>query len=124
MRRLLVVEDQEDIQALVRMTLEASKRFAVQTAATGQDAITKAVAEPPDVVLLDYSLPDMDGPEVFAALRAGPSTAHIPVIFLTALSDTAQLQACREQGALGIIGKPFSVRALADQIETLLAQAR
>ncbi|NPA26913.1 MAG: response regulator, partial [Chloroflexi bacterium] len=80
--RLLVVEDDQDIATMLKMFFEHEK-FQVTTVPTGREAVRKARALLPNLILLDIILPDIDGYEVFRQIRSNPRTAHIPVIFLT-----------------------------------------
>ncbi len=84
LQRILLIEDDADIQAVGRLALEAVGGFTVRVCASGQDALETASAFAPDLILLDVMMPGMDGPTTFAALRAQPATAHIPIVFMTA----------------------------------------
>ncbi len=121
MLHVLHIEDQPDIQTILRLTLQASKQFKVDGAATGEAGLALARELKPDVILLDYTLPDLNGDQILEGLRANPDTQHIPVILLTALTDNIDMQRCRALGALDIIVKPFSPRTIAAQIRALLA---
>jgi DNA-binding response OmpR family regulator len=121
MLHVLHIEDQPDIQTILRLTLQATKQFKVDGAGTGEAGLALAHDVKPDVILLDYTLPDLNGDQILAKLRANPATAHIPVIMLTALTDNFDVQRCRSLGALDVIVKPFSPRTIAGQIQDLLA---
>ncbi len=121
MLNVLYIEDQPDIQKILKLTLTASKKFTVELADNGADGLRRAEELKPDVILLDYSLPDMDGPDVLTILKRSDSVKHIPVIFLTAMTQPMDLERCRTLGALDVITKPFSPRDLASRIETILA---
>ena len=120
MLRVLYIEDQADIQTVLRLSLAASKRFTVDVADTGREGIDKALALKPDLILLDYSLPDMDGPEILENLRASEATATIPVIFITAMTQQVDMELCMSRGALEVILKPFSPREITRQILEIL----
>lgn len=121
MLHVLHIEDQPDVQTLLRLTLQATKHFKVDGAATGEAGLALAQDLRPDVILLDYTLPDMTGDQILEKLRAERATAGIPVVMLTALTDTIDVQRCRALGALDVIVKPFSPRTIAGQIRALLA---
>ena len=106
-RRILVVDDEEDMREATRLSLEIIAGWEVLTAASGEDALRSAAAARPDAVLLDFRMPGMDGPATLRALRDDPATRPIPVIMLTAVSQPDELQRLREAGADGVIAKPF-----------------
>lgn len=117
-RVVLLVDDEPDILVLGEIALGEVGAFEVRTAASGAAALAAARAAPPDVVVLDFMLPDLAGPEVLAQLRADPATAHVPVVFLTA--KAGQSEALRAQGALGVLPKPFNPMTLAWDLAALL----
>ena len=122
MLHVLHIEDQPDIHTIVRLTLQASKQFTVSGAADGLTGIALAQQLKPDVILLDYTLPDLKGDQILEQLRAMPATAAIPVILLTALTDMIDMGRCRALGALDIILKPFSPKTIASQLLAILAE--
>jgi two-component system OmpR family response regulator len=122
MLHVLHIEDQPDIHTIVRLTLQASKQFTVSGAADGVTGIALAQQLKPDLVLLDYTLPDLKGDQILEQLRAIPATAAIPVILLTALTDMIDMGRCRALGALDIILKPFSPKTIASQLLAILAE--
>ncbi len=119
-RVVLLVDDEPDIRTLGEIALAEVGAFEVRTASSGAAALAAARAAPPDAIVLDFMLPDMEGPEVLAALRGDPRTAGIPVVFLTAKAGHAQAAALRAQGALGVLAKPFSPMTLASELAALL----
>ncbi len=121
MLHVLHIEDQPDIQTILRLTLQASQQFRVDGASFGAEGIARAQELKPDLILLDFTLPDMTGDQILEKLRGLPATAEIPVILLTALADTADMDRCRTLGALEIIVKPFSPKTIAAQLQTALA---
>lgn len=121
MLRVLHIEDQPDIQTILKLTLQASKQFTVESAGTGETGVKMAADIKPDLILLDFTLPDLNGDQVLERLRASDITAATPVIMLTALTDNVDVQRCRTLGALDVIVKPFSPRTIAKQIQDLLA---
>jgi DNA-binding response OmpR family regulator len=120
MLHVLHIEDQPDIHTILKLTLQATKRFRVEGAGTGESGIAQATVGKPDFILLDFTLPDMTGDQVLERLRANPATAQIPVILLTAQTDALDLGRCRALGVLDIIVKPFSPRTVTSQIDALL----
>ena len=82
LRRILLVEDEEDIREVAQMALEAVGGFTVETAGSGAEALEKVPAFSPDLILMDCMMPVMDGPSAFRALRE--RRLDVPVIFMTA----------------------------------------
>lgn len=123
-RRVLVVEDETDIAALIKHTLERGGDIAVDLAASG-DAALKAAAElPPDLVLLDLHLPVLSGLEVCRILRQRTETATVPIIMLTARTSEADRIIGLDTGADDYVTKPFSVRELAARVRAALRRGR
>jgi CheY-like chemotaxis protein len=120
-RTILVVDDEPSVRAIVLASIRVrGTRYAVIEAGNGADALAQARRHQPDLVLLDVALPDRDGFWVCRQLKTASDTASIPVIMLTAMS----LQSDREQalaaGADGYIVKPFSPRALIEELDRRL----
>ena len=89
-------------------------------ASSGLEAVTKAAAELPDLILLDVQMPGLDGPTTFGRLRAQAATAGLPIIFMTAKIQKQEVARYLELGALGVIGKPFDPLTLPEEIKRLL----
>ena len=117
---ILVVEDNERNLKLLRDVLEYAG-YDVRTARTGEDAITLAVSEPPDLVLMDLQLPGIDGVEALRRLRESPRTAHVPVVAVTAQAMKQDRERVLEAGFNGYVSKPISVRAFPDQVRGFLS---
>jgi CheY-like chemotaxis protein len=121
--RVLLAEDDRDIRAVARLSLKRAG-FDVVVVESGEDAIEAAAQALPDVVLLDWLLPGMDGLETLSALRAKASTAAIPVIFLTARTHPTETARAMAEGAIGCLGKPFNALTLGDEVQRLLESWR
>ncbi|MBF2005441.1 MAG: response regulator [Chlorogloeopsis fritschii C42_A2020_084] len=119
-RHILIIDDEYDIRAVAELSLKAVGAWQVSTAASGSEGVTKAVAEQPDVILLDVMMPDMDGIATFKALQAHPATNTIPVILLTAKTQAAEQRRFAELGVRAIITKPFKAMKLPAQIAAAL----
>jgi len=117
---ILVVEDNERNLKLVRDVLEYAG-YDVRVARTGEDGITLAVSEPPDLVLMDLQLPGIDGMEALRRLRENPRTADIPVVAVTAQAMKQDRERALDAGFNGYIEKPISVRAFPDQVRGFLS---
>jgi CheY-like chemotaxis protein len=122
--KVLVIEDEPDIQFLIKMALEATGSHDVSVAENGIRGIELAKQHTPDVILLDVMMPLLDGFETIKRLKADPSTSAIPVIFLTAKAQTKEIEQGIEMGAIGYLTKPFYAMTLNEEVESLLAKAR
>lgn len=118
--RALVVDDEEDMRVVATVFLEMDGEFEVVSVCSGREAVLAAITGAPDVILLDYMMPDMDGPATLAVLKSNPETRDIPVVFLTAKSDPDTDRDLRAAGAVGVIRKPFSPETLAKDLSSLL----
>jgi len=117
--RVLVVEDEADLQELLRFNLERDG-FEVHAADTGEQAVKIASAEQPDLILLDLMLPRMDGLDVCRRLKADPALSRVPIIMVTAKGEDADVVAGLELGADDYITKPFSPRILMARVRAVM----
>ena len=120
MTRVLVVDDDPAIARALTINLRA-RRYDVDVAATGSEGLRLAAAHPPDVMILDLGLPDMDGAEVVAALRGW---CDAPVIVLSARTGQTDKVAALDTGADDYVTKPFSPRELAARVRAALRRGR
>ena len=118
--RVLVVEDEYDIAALVKHTLERGGDAAVEVIGSGDVAIRVATEDPPDLIILDLNLPVLSGAEVCRILRARPETAHIGIIMLTARTAEGDRVSGLDMGADDYVTKPFSLRELSARVRAVL----
>ncbi len=121
--RVLIVEDEPDIRDLLVFHLERDG-YQVAKARNGADALRQAQASPPDLVLLDLMLPEMDGLEVCRRLRQDPATQAVPIVMLTARGDEVDRVLGLEMGADDYVVKPFSPRELVARVRAVLRRAR
>jgi diguanylate cyclase (GGDEF)-like protein len=121
--RILVVDDDPDILQFVRMNLELDG-FRVDTAEGGQSALEQAAAQPPDLMLLDIMMPEIDGLTVLRRMRSDPPTANIPVIILTARSLAEDRVKGLDLGADDYITKPFDLEELVARVRTVLRRSQ
>jgi len=119
--RLLLVDDDDDIRAIARMSLTRVGGWEVAPAASADEAEAAARQAPPDVVLLDVMMPDVDGPATLERLR--PLIGDAPVIFLTAKTQSSDLERLTSLGAVGVIAKPFDPMALPGEVDGLIGGA-
>jgi|SRR3954468_3574479 two-component system cell cycle response regulator DivK len=116
---VLIAEDFEDARELYREYLEFSG-FEVLTAANGREAIDRAVEEQPDLILMDASMPVLDGWQATRALKADPQTRHIPILALTAHAFDDARQQAKAAGCDGFITKPCLPDDLVSQVRSAL----
>lgn len=117
--RVLYVDDEPDIREIAQLALDLDPGMVVETAASGEEAITKSAAWRPDIILLDVMMPDMDGPTTLALLKVREDTRSIPVVFITARTQTHEVERFRALGALAVISKPFDPMLLAAQVRAI-----
>lgn len=118
--RVLVVEDDPDIQKVVRMSLKMRGVGEIVIVDSGPDCIATLATFFPDVILLDVMMPHVDGYETCRRLKQNPATSGIPVIFLTARAQKADREQGLLLGAAGYVIKPFDPMTLHDQIVAIL----
>ncbi|MDX2149261.1 MAG: response regulator transcription factor [Bryobacteraceae bacterium] len=116
MKKIVLIEDDSDLFALLKYNLE-KEGFALVGAQTGKGAIDLCRRERPDLILLDIMLPDSDGLDICKGIRTHPELAHIPVIFLTARASETDRIVGLELGANDYIVKPFFIRELIARIK-------
>jgi DNA-binding response OmpR family regulator len=121
MARILVAEDERDIRELIGFTLR-HHGHTVLTAPNGEEALALALRELPDLVLLDIRMPRLTGYDVCRRLRAEPSTRDIPIAFLSAKGQEAEIQAGMDAGATDYILKPFAPDQLINRVALLLGE--
>ncbi|HEV2500569.1 MAG TPA: response regulator [Terriglobia bacterium] len=119
-RKILLIDDEPAIVEVTRATLEILAGWAVIAASSGSEGVALAAAEQPDAILLDVMMPDMDGPRTLKDLQAGARTGDIPVVFLTAKVQAADIRRFRNLGAAGVIAKPFDPLRLASEVSSIL----
>jgi CheY-like chemotaxis protein len=119
-KRILIVDDEDYVREVAQMTLEVMAGWEVRTASSGVEALSAAAEDPPDAILLDVVMPEMDGPATLARLRAHPATAAVPVIFLTARARGAEQRRLARTGAAAVLAKPFDPSLLAGQLSRAL----
>jgi len=122
LRKVMLVDDEEDIRAIGKLSLSRVGGWVTVLAASGNEALTKAAEEQPDLILLDVMMPGMDGPTTFSRLRAQDATARTPIIFMTAKVQKQEVARYLELGAVGVIGKPFDPMTLPKEILKLVPE--
>ena len=117
--KVCYVEDDVDIQRIARMSLERIGKMTVEIVSDPTEAIAAMTAFRPDLVLLDWMMPRMDGPTLFRAMKQRPETRTLPVVFITAKASQTELDELTALGAAGAISKPFSPKDLPDQLRAI-----
>ena len=120
MRRILIIDDDDDIREVAALSLEAVAAWDVTTASSGPLGIQSATKLLPDAILMDVMMPGMDGPTTFRAMQKLPEIAHIPVILLTAKVQGVDQRRFADLGVAGILLKPFDPLLLSQQIANAL----
>lgn len=119
LKRILYVEDEPDIQELVKIALCELDDFELLVCNSGFDAIKKVVSFSPDLFLLDVMMPGINGPDTLKALKTIPGLATIPTIFMTAKVQIDEIDELKRMGALDVIAKPFNPITLANEIKKI-----
>ena len=119
LRRVCCVEDDDDIGRIVRLSLEKIGKMTVDLVADPALAIDSMIAFRPDLVMLDWMMPGMDGPSLLRKMREVPETRALPVVFVTAKASQPELAELRALGAAGTISKPFAPKDLAEQLRAI-----
>lgn len=120
MKKILIVEDHADMRELLTWQIELMG-FMPIPAKHGKEGVEKAVAEQPDLILLDIMMPGMDGWEAARTLRANPETKDIPILAATALFRDSDLKSCLDAGCNGYIVKPFTFQELQGKVREYVA---
>jgi DNA-binding response OmpR family regulator len=119
-RRILIVEDDEDIANSIRYNLEREGMFDVRLAGTGEEGLKEIQREVPALILLDLNLPLMSGFEICRRLRREEETARVPILILTARTDESDRVLGLQLGADDYVVKPFSMRELVARVHAVL----
>jgi two-component system phosphate regulon response regulator PhoB len=120
LKRVLLAEDDRDIQVVARMALKMGGVEEVFLASDGQECLSLAQKARPDLILLDVMMPRLDGYATCEALKQDPAANHIPVIFLTAKAQNADVQRGLAVGGIGYLTKPFDPTTLCQCIVSIM----
>ena len=116
LQHILCVDDEPDILEVAQLSLEAVGGFQVTCLGSGVEAVAKAASIKPDLILLDVMMPGLDGPSTLQDLKKIPELAHVPIVFMTARVQPAEVKKYLEIGAIAVTAKPFDAMALASDI--------
>ncbi len=119
-RSVLIADDHEDTRLMLKTILEMN-RFYVLEAADGEEAVVLTERERPDLVLMDFSLPILDGLTALRLIRANKTTCNVPIIFLSGRAEPAPQKAVREAGCDDYLIKPIDLDQMVQLIERRIA---
>lgn len=119
-KKLLIVDDEERLRELVQACLEDLAGWATVTAESGKEALQIAQTQAIDAIVLDVSMPDMDGFTVYEKLQVNPVTKSIPVILLTAKILPSDRTRFAQMGIAGVIAKPFDPATISQEVAAIL----
>ena len=120
-KKILIIDDDDDIREATQICLEIVGNWKIVTASSGKQGLTKAIAEQPNLILLDVMMPDMDGLETLQRLQINTLTKDIPVVFLTAKAHPAEQRQFTKLNVSGVITKPYDPFELSDSIAKILS---
>jgi two-component system, OmpR family, response regulator len=119
LKKICYVEDDDDIQRIARLSLERVGKMEVSIIGDPTLALDRILAFQPDLVLLDWMMPVMDGPTLFKRMREMEALRDMPVVFITAKASQRELDELRRMGAAGVLSKPFSPKDLPEQLRAI-----
>ena len=119
-KRILIIDDDDDVREATQICLEITGGWKIITASSGGEGLVIAIAEQPDLILLDVMMPVMDGLETFSELQANTVTRSIPVILLTAKAQPAELRSFTQLQVSDVITKPYDPFSLSDRVAQAL----
>jgi CheY-like chemotaxis protein len=120
MRRILIIDDEDDIREVAALSLESVAGWQVYTACSGAEGMRIAATELPDAILMDVMMPAMDGPTTFKEMQKLPDLASIPVVLLTAKVQGVDQRRFAGLGVAAVLFKPFDPLTLAEQMSDAL----
>ena len=120
-RKILIIDDEDDIREVAALSLESIAGWDVVTASSGAQGLARAIEHQPDAILLDVMMHGMDGPTTFRELRKNSATSRIPVLLLTAKVQSSDQRRFADLGVEAVLFKPFDPLTLATQISSVLS---
>ena len=117
--KILIVDDDEDVLTIAKYSLESLKGVVIKVVNSGEAAVRESREFLPDLILLDYRMPQMDGLTTFKVIRSFFETASIPIVFLSASMQEEDRSIFLKEGASGVIAKPFDALTLASEVKTI-----
>ena len=120
-RKILVVDDNDNVRSFLVLLLERSGGYETLEAATGEEAVEKAISGKPDLILMDIRLPDISGVEATEAIKNSPSAAQIPIVAFSALLSIEWKQKALKAGMVAYLQKPVTLKILMETIQKFIA---
>jgi CheY-like chemotaxis protein len=120
MRKILIIDDEDDIREVAALSLEATAGWQILTASSGAEGMAIAALEKPDAILMDVMMPEVDGPTTFGKMQQHPIIVGIPVLLLTAKVQGVDQRRFANLGVTAVLFKPFDPLTLAQQIADAL----
>ncbi len=117
--KVMLVEDDPDIAVLAQIAIEEFGGLQFVHHSSGSEAVRSIEADPPDLLLLDYRMPEMNGAEVMSAVRATQAGRNLPIVFMTASLMPRHVERLRDLGALDVLAKPFDPLTLAERLKAI-----
>jgi CheY-like chemotaxis protein len=114
--KMIVADDEENILEIIKFSIEEMPGLDVRYCRSGEEVIKTALEFQPDLMILDFMMPGMDGATTFQAIRLLPNLANIPIVFLTAKVQKREIEQYLEMGVIDVIPKPFDPMTLPDKI--------
>lgn len=121
MAKILVIDDDIEFLEMLQLLLQRGGHQTMLSA-DGEDGLAKALADPPDLAIVDVMMPDITGYDICRQLRADPRTASVPILILTARGQPVDRQAAMDAGADDHMGKPVTMAELLERVDALLAR--
>ena len=118
--RILVVDDSDDVRSFLVLLLERSGGYETLEAATGEEAVEKAISGKPDLILMDIRLPDISGVDATKAIKNSPSAAQIPIVAFSALLSIEWKQKALKAGMVAYLQKPINLQLLMEAIQKFI----
>ena len=119
LRHILCVDDEDDILEVTKLCLESIGGFRVTCCDSGAKIVSMVESEKPDLILLDVMMPSMDGPSALKFLQQSTAPPHVPVVFMTARVQPAEVSEYLSLGAVGVVAKPFDPMQISAQVSDI-----
>jgi CheY-like chemotaxis protein len=118
--KILIADDEPEVLDLVRMILEWEGGYRVQGAGDGEEALSRARADAPDLILMDMRMPRKNGLDALNDLQADPTLSSVPVIMLSVVTTRPEMSSALRRGAVAYLPKPFELREMVRLVERVL----